>query len=332
MNATLLISGTVLLFAVLSILPMIPMLQTIRKKEDTQPLVMDMEFIFNPRYHAESFEKSKTQEERYTTIHIKEHLDPEMLPEKSNKSIVFRSSDSVTVQGKMDGVLLDALGNINVKEQSRLYALKSEQKITVGTDAVIDGWIDSQEMVEVGENTQVNVVSAKSIRLHPGARFKRLYADTIGIFPLNGKEEDKSGRDTVHKKLDQNVENGIVYLDDNDAIGAGSTIDKDVICRGDLTIEEKCQIYGSVKCNGTLTIADDVFIYGNVFADESITIKNDCYVFGNLFSHTYIKIGKNGQFGRYGKAKSIIGIKGVEIASGTFIHNYVLTYGEGKIV
>ena len=106
----------------------------------------------------------------------------------------------------------------------------------------------------------------------------------------------------------------------------------DIVCRGNLIIEENCKILGSIKTNGILEIENDTHIYGNIFSDEKIKINDNCFIFGNVFSHTYIEIGKNGQIGRYGLPKSIIGIKGIQIAGGTFLHNYILTYGEGKIV
>ena len=202
----------------------------------------------------------------------------------------------------------------------------------LGEKSIVTSWIDAAEDVVVGKDANINLVTAKSVRLYSGVKFKRIYADTIGICPLNKGNENKTGIDIVHEKKHESVDEEILYFEKDDIIKKGSDIHSDIICRGELIIEENCKIFGSIKTNGKLLVGSNTFIYGNIFSDQKITIQDNCFIFGNIFSHTYLEIGQNGQIGRYNLPKSIIGIKGIKIAKGTFLHNYILTYGEGKIV
>lgn len=323
------------LFIFMICLPALPMFKSMIKKEDVEPLYMDMDYVFNPRFQAESLEESLIQKSgEYSFIKIEDELTSAMLPARTNKMPVFISEAEVNVKGtiNLQRVILSARGSIYVQKKSHLYALKSDDHVHISESSIVEGWIDSKEKIIVEKDAKVNLVTAKSIELHSGVRFKRIFADTIGVFPFNQADENKTGRDIVHEKNYENVEAQNLYLKDNEHISSGKIIHSDVICRGDLVIENGCKIFGSVKANGSLLLENDVWIYGNIFSDTNITIQNNCFVFGNLFSHGYVKIGKNSQFGRYSHPKSIIGIKGVEIGGGTFVHNYVLTYGEGKVI
>jgi predicted acyltransferase (DUF342 family) len=334
-TANVLLIIIVVLFIFMICLPALPMLKSMIKKEDTEPLYMDMDYVFNPRFQAESFEESLIQKSgEYSFITIKDELTSVMLPMRTDKMPVFISEADVSVRGtiNLQRVTLSARGRISVQKKSHLYALKSDDHICIGESSIIEGWIDSKEKIIMEKDVRVNLVTAKSIELHSGVRFKRIFADTIGVFPLNQADENKTGRDIVHEKNYENVEAQNLYLKDNEHISSGKIIHSDVICRGDLVIENGCKVLGSVKTNGSLLLGNDVQIYGNIFSDANITIQDNCFVFGNLFSHGYVRIGKNGQFGRYSHPKSIIGIKGVAIGGGTFVHNYILTYGEGKVI
>ncbi len=324
----------VFLFILLSILPMLPMLKSIYKKDDVDPLYMDLDYIFNPRFKVENFEKVlHLDDEKFTKISIGNELNETAIPANASHQLLFSSLEKVTLRGKMgNNAILHAREDILMQNGSEIFALKSDGSINVGEKSRVDSWIDAVKDVTIGKDANINLLTAKSVRLYSGATFKRIYADTIGIYPLNTGSENKKGIDIIRDKTRQLIEDEVLYFEKDDTIKKGSNINNDIICRGDLIIEEDCKILGSIKTNGTLKVGSNTFVYGNIFSDKKIVIDDNCYVFGNIFSHTYLEIGQNGQMGRYGLPKSIIGIKGVKIASGTFLHNYILTYGEGKVL
>ncbi len=333
-NPTFLMAGVFGLFFLMLFLPAIPMIQAIRNRKDVEPLGMDMDFVFNPRFQAIHFENLlKNAARDFNVIPLEERLDTSMVPMLSRKPLLFRTKGDITVDGTIDSkAILDAGGAIKFHPNARIHALKSKEHISIGEESMVDLWIDSGAEVIVHKNARTNLITAKTVKLYKGSSFKRIFAGTIGFYPLNKEGENKIGEDIVHTKESLNVEAQALYLDKNETIKADSSIHSDVIGRGDLRIEKGCSIYGSLKANGNLEIENNVHIYGNIFCDHDITIKHHCFVFGNIFSHTYIRIGHNTQIGKYAAPKSIIGIKGIEIAGGTFVHNYILTYGEGRVV
>ena len=323
-----------LLFLLFTILPMLPMLKSIYKKEDVEPLYMDLEYIVNPKFKADNFEKRLgSKEKEFTEISIGSELDAAAVPSEVSRQLLFSSMENVSLNTKLEkSAILYSKGDIVTQKHSQISALKSDGSISIGENSIVESWIDAAENVTIGSGANINLVTAKSVRLHAGAKFKRIYADTIGIYPLNQGDENKKGIDIIRDKTRQYIEDEVHYLEEDGIIKKDSNINNDIVCRGDLIIEENCIILGSIKTNGTLHVGSNTFVYGNIFADKEIKIHDNCYVFGNIFSHTYLEIGNNGQMGKYGLPKSIIGIKGVQIAGGTFLHNYILTYGEGKIV
>ena len=314
---------------------MLPMLKSIYKKDDVDPLYMDLDYMFNPKFKVENFEKVLSlDEKRFTKVSIGNELNMSSVPKNASQPLLFSSNEEVVrLNGKIEeDAILYAKGDIVTQNSSKIFALKSDGSIDVGEKSSIDSWVDALKDVTIGKDAHINLVTAKSVRLHPGATFKRIYADTIGIYPLNQGDENKKGVDILHDKTRQYIEDEVLYFEKDGDIKKGSNINGDIVCRGDLIIGEDCKILGSVKTNGTLKVGRNTFVFGNIFSDQEMMIDDNCYVFGNIFSHTYLEIGQNGQMGRYGLPKSIIGIKGVQIAGGTFLHNYILTYGEGKIV
>ena len=327
---TLLMAAVFSLFLLLIILPMVPMLNTIYKKKDVDPLHMDMDYVFDPKFHSNHFEETlKSEEKHYEKVLIETELGNSNIPKKAKLPIQFLSYGDVNVDAVIkQQAILFTLGAITMAPRSVITALKSGDNIILQKGSRVGSWIDAKGELVVDENTEINLATAKSVKLHKGAKFKRIYADTIGVYPLNKEDENKVGKEIEYEKYSENVETDILYVNRKGIIEKGSVIHSDIICSGDLKIEEGCMI----KANGKLEILNNNQIYGNVFSDGNMLIHHHCFIFGNLFSHKYIKIGHNNQIGKYSAPKSVIGIKGIEIAGGTFIHNYILTYGKGKIV
>jgi len=333
-SMVLLMAAVFSLFLLLIILPMVPMLNTIHKKKDVNPLYMDMDYVFDPKFQSNHFEETlKAEEKHYEKVLIEMELRSSDIPKKAKLPIEFLSYGDVNVDAvvKQEAILFTP-GAITMAPRSVITALKSGDKITLQKGSRVNSWIDATGELDIHESTEINLATAKSVKLHKGAKFKRIYADTIGVYPLNKEDENKAGKEIEYEKYSENVEADILYVNHKESIEKGSKIHSDVICRGDLKIEEGCMIFGSVKANGKLKILNNNKIYGNVFSDGNMLIHHHCFIFGNLFSHKYIKIGHNNQIGKYSAPKSLIGIKGIEIAGGTFIHNYILTYGKGEII
>lgn len=333
-NSTLLTFTVLMLFLAFILLPMVPMLKSIYKKEDTTPLYLDLDYIHNPKFKVENFVNAlNSNNGQYTKISIEKELSNTLIPTNVSQQLLFMSHEKVTVKERIEkeGILYST-EDIVLHKGSNIFALKSDGNILVEKESSVDSWIDAAGEVTVEEGATINLVTAKSVKLSSGAKFKRVFADTIGIYPLNKGDENKLGIDVVHDKVSQYIEEQVLYFDKNHKIEKGSNINNDIVCRGNLIIEEGCKILGSIKTNGTLVIENDTYVYGNIFSDKTITINDNCFIFGNIFSHAYVEIGENGQIGKYSLPKSIIGIKGIQIAGGTFIHNYVLTYGIGRII
>jgi len=323
-----------LLFLLSIFIPMIPMLKSIYEKSDVSRLYVDMDYVLNPRYRAERLEDAlASNSPKLNRILVKNRLSKKLVPAHLSRSLLFYSEGNVEVKGKItEEAVLYAKGDITLQEKSEIYALKSGTKVIVGEASIVRAWIDAVESVVVEKKADIDLLTCKRAVLYPESKFKRIYADTIATYPLHIAKENKHGLDTMNRKINEDVDNEILYFDKSGVVEQDSEIWSDIICRGDLIIEKGCRIHGSIKSNGTLQVESDTYIYGCIFSDKEIGIKENCYVFGDIFSQTFVEIGRNGQIGRYDKPKSVIGIKGVKIAEGTFVHNYILTYGRGEII
>ena len=230
MNDNLLLTFIVIfLFLLLSILPMLPMLKSIYKKEDVEPLYMDLDYIFNPKFKVENFEKVLQEDDKqFTKISIGNELNMSSVPKKVSQQLLFSSNEEVSLNGKIgEDAILYSKGDIVTQNSSKIFALKSDGSIDVGEKSSIDSWIDAVKDVTIGKDANINLVTAKSVRLHPGAKFKRIYADTICVYPLNQGDENKKGIDVIRDKTRQYIEDEVLYLEHDKTIKKDSNINND---------------------------------------------------------------------------------------------------------
>ncbi len=326
------------IFSVLVIIPLIPTLLAIYKKEDTAPLAVDLGYTQNPRYLAEKFEDEyqSKKDDFFKTIPIEKELTSSLVKENKGKEFIFYSEENIHINDVLSyPVHVVSEQNIEVEKASIFYALKAKGDITLNAGAEVLRWMDAGNKIELKNKSKVNTASAKTIVLYPGVEYKKLYASSgIKVFSLEGKDEFENKYVERHMKTKEDIEEDTLYIKEKSYyINKGSIINQDVIGKGDISVGSKCKIFGTIKANNNLYVAKGTIIYGDLFAEKDIVIEEDCIVLGNIFSHTYVTVGKNTQVGqpKY-HHKSLIATKGVTLSQGVVVHNYILTYGRGSVV
>lgn len=334
----------VLIFMVLGIyiglliLPLIPTLLAIYKKEDVAPLAVDLSYTQNPRYLAEKFEDNyQTQKDNFfKTIQIERELTSSLVEKNKGKEFIFYSEEDIYVNDELSyPVHVVSEQNIEVEKASIFYALKAKNDITINAGAEVLRWVDAENKIELRNKAKVNTASAKIIVLYPGVEYKKLYATSgVKVFSLEGKDEFVKKHLEHHMKTKEDIEEDTLYIKERSYhIDKGSMLSQDVVGKGDIFVGKGCKIFGTIKANNNLYVAKDVIIYGDLFAEKDIVIEEDCVILGNIFSHTYVTVGNNTQIGqaKY-HHKSLIATKGIVLSQGVVVHNYILTYGRGKVI
>lgn len=333
----------VLIFIVLGIyiglviFPLIPTILAIYNKEDVAPLAVDLGYTHNPRYLAEKFEEDyKTKKDNFfKTVHIEKELTKSLVEKFRGKEFIFYSEDDIYVNDEFTyPVHVVSEQNIVVEKNSIFYALKAKGDITMNSAEVLR-WIDAGNKIELKNKAKVNIASAKVIVLYPGIEYKKLYAISgIKVFSLEKKDELENKNTLHYEKTEEDIDKETLYIEKKSYhIDEGSRIYQDIISKGDINIGLGCKIFGTIKSNQNLYVAKGTIIYGDLFAEKDIVIEEDCVVLGNVFSHTYVAVGKNTQIGqpKY-HHKSLIATKGITLSQGVIVHNYILTYGIGKVI
>ena len=337
-NITLLIFIVLGLFILLVILPMIPTLLAIYKKEDVEPLAVDFGYTQNPRFLAEKFEENfePNKDDFFTTIDVQKDLTASLVEQNKGKEFIFYSEEDIYVRDAFSyPVHVVSDRNIEVDKASTFYALKAKGNISLHADAKVLRWMDATNRIEIKNNSKVNIATAKEILLYPGTEYKKLYGSSwIKVFSLENKEEFETEYTEHYEKTEEDIDKETLYIEEKSYhIDNESRIYQDIIGKGDIHIGSGCKIFGTIKANNSLHVAKGTIIYGDLFSVKDIVIEEDCVVLGNIFSHTYVTVGKNTQVGqpKY-HHKSLIATKGITLFQGVVVHNYILTYGEGKVL
>jgi predicted acyltransferase (DUF342 family) len=332
---------TILLF----LLPFLPGVIELIRKEDAKPLFVSMDYIRNPRYFGKSFKRLIHRATAGFT------MSPGMREVQLSKPERVELAHSFKISGNREiSHMLYVIGTLvsdsNVQFNKEVYttdntiigpnnivqALAGDVDVTVSEGVEFRRWLDAEGDIDIGANCNLGISASSGNKLSLGENciFRRLFAMPI-VTGHNDVTVDHSSEWSAPS--DELLPSGLSFIHKNDSlVPPGTTINNNVVFLQDVLIGQESIIKGHIKGYGKIVIEPNVTIDGNVFADGDIFVGQDVRIRGHLFSQMSIHISRQTMISLPDKIKSVIGKKSISIEKDVTIYGYVATEGDGKTV
>lgn len=324
-----------LLFVLLFVLPFLPGIVELIKRTDIAPIGIDSDYVKDPRFFANSFRSKLTAATRENAgipgiysiqLSRPEGLEITMdidLPELCQKQNLLMVNGNLTSAAR---VTFDkevfVRGTAELGTMTYLRGLTANGCVYLGKGTRVDRWIDTSDemMVESLCNLGMSATSNKQMMLSSGCTFRRLYGDPIAT---TGGGCDDAPKKAFAEKPRQGEEKPVDYLSKEGQ--------EDLIEERSLTIHSETLLRYSVKTYGNLRLQGKVTVYGSLFSEGDIEIGNGCRIHGNIFAQGTVILGDQVTIGDKGTRKSVIAKKGLTLGRGIKVYGYMATEGFGKV-
>ncbi|MEM7469578.1 MAG: hypothetical protein AAF387_22235 [Pseudomonadota bacterium] len=347
---------------IVCVLPFAPALVEWLRKTDADPLVVVREQDANIRHFAGSFF------DRIQSFFAEHHIDPRSPPppfnapfgqydaayfvgneqkpefggaEKRNRVIrsVLISTDDLLLEG---GYVFEQeiyCGRQLYAGSNNTYrAVYAGTDLILGPNSTVARWLHSQGHVYIGEASRAlgRISSASSITLAKDVIFERLNATVIRFESdtfINVSDTMLSTSEPMPQappggvKIDENT----LLFTGNTHIPAGSTVDKNVISKGDLLLGAECAISGNLKSYGRLTVGRESVVHGSLICERNISVERSCKILGPIVSETQIHIGPGCVIGLPESPTSVTAPE-INIAIGSELSGTLWASKEGKVI
>ena len=302
------------LLLLMFLLPFLPGMRELVKKEDADPLFIPMDYKRNPRYFGTSFRgilrrgmEGLSGEPGFydTVLSKKEKLEITLSSriasgEKRERILLVKgklfSGSHVHFQKEILVTNNAAIGPHNV-----LQALASDGNVEISEGTVFHRWLDAEGDIQIDENCilGISVSSGSSLLLSRNCVFRRLYGMPI----ITGKPPD------ISKCFDQTppYPSDRSFIRCNDRyLPTGTIMPNHVVFSQGIKIGPKSIIGGNIKSYGDIVLEEGATIYGNVIADGSVFVGRNVSVRGHIFSQNGITISRGTIISRPDRIKSVI--------------------------
>jgi predicted acyltransferase (DUF342 family) len=334
-----------IIFTLLLLLPFIPGIFELIKKEDSEPLFISMDYTRNPRYFGKSFKMllgratsgldlspgfKDIKLSKNETMEIAQSLDIPL--EKEINHLLYVIGDLCSESHVRFDKEVYVTGNATIGPNNTFQALYSEGDVKVSEGTQFQRWLDADGNISVGVNCDlgISISSGNKIYLSNGCVFRRLY----GMPVLTGYNQVADFQYPAEKLLSKESplpDESFIRKDDN-TVPTGTIINNNIVFTGDVRVGSRTIISGTIKSYGNIYLENDVIIYGNIFADGDIFIGRNAGIGGHLFSQGSIFISEHTLISRPDKIKSIIAKKEIKIEQNVNIYGFVATEGHGSIL
>lgn len=307
-----------LLFLSLMALPFVVAMVTNKRIHDVS-LMVRYDNVRDPRYFAKSFGAMMehglqsytgggtirlSREEKLSVPPLRADVCETLLYAAEN----FAPETAITFTKELYG-----RGAIVLPPGTHVRAAQSRTRLTLGEGCEVVRWVDGEICLRAEKNCDLGISasSARELYVEVGCNFRRLYAPEIFIGGASVPESPVSER--IEKEIERDIRR----------VKQGEIIEKTLVRKADLIIEENAVIYGSVKSTGTLHVRAGTVITGNAVADGEVVLERGVRVGGIVFSQENALLGPGVQVGARGKIKSVIAKNRVVLSEGAHIYGYV---------
>ncbi|MBN1906566.1 MAG: hypothetical protein JW927_15880 [Deltaproteobacteria bacterium] len=329
-------------FLLLFLLPFIPGLIEIIKKEDAEPLPIEMDYIRHPRYFAKSFRKIlekatsgfnlghgihnvKLSKDEPLAIHPSLNIgDGEIINHLLLIKGNFVSGSDVQLNKEVH-----VTGDVIIGPNNVLQALSIEGNAQISDGVRFRRWLDAEGDIIIKEdcNLGISVSSAKKLLLSENCIFHRLFgrpvissnplSTTINPFETFKSQEITTQQNSFIRKRDKVLPPGTIEINN-------------VVFMRDIRIGYGSIFEGDIKSYGRIILEEGVKVYGNIFSEGDIIIGRNARIGGHIFSQTSIHISEGSCISLPEEIKSVIAKKAIHIENNVTIYGYISTEGVGS--
>ena len=334
-----------ILLIFLFLLPFLPGIAELVRKQDTDPLFISMSYVKDPRYFGKSFRRlirhaseglSAGPEIHDVLLSKKEKLQVVELgniPDGAEINYLLYVKGSLSSGDRVRLIKeVYVTGDTSIGSNNVIRALAVDGNVRVGEGSQFERWLDASGAIDIskGCNLGISMSSSRTLCLAPNCQFRRLYGQPIVT------SNNAITRRTV---LERSVPRALLlprqqsFIRRNEGvIEAHSIINSNTVFSQDVQIGCGCIFRADIKSYGKLVLEEDVRVDGNVFADGDILIGRGANIKGHIFSQGAVHICEQTVTSYPGAVKSIIAKKSIRIEQNVTIYGYVVTEGDGRIL
>lgn len=309
------ILGFLFLLVLLSILPFLGSIIELRRPRDDQPLLIQSNFLEEPRRAGLEFRKKLDLSLTETKLEhlrcgIRDSLGELHLPAKTHRSDLLVWFGNVKIGQESQIAEAYVRGDAQLERNVRLKAMACDGEVTLAPGCRIEDWLDAEGNIWVGKycNLGLSASSSRVLYLNPGCSFKRLWGLPISTaaFVSNNDEFGPDQRRMI------TIQDAVVWGNRWLSLPQNFVLERDVVAYGDVHIGAGSIIQGSVKAHGAIYIGKGAKVAGNLIAREDIHIAQGSHIDGNVFSEgdiftaACVKIGQPMRFRSVYSARRII--------------------------
>ena len=314
------------LLLVLLILPFVPGILEIRRKQDAQPLRVNRDYEVNIHYFANRFrDYIKTHFSReLADVHGQAQTSQGELEDGSRYCLqgrkaaiafdqaerhaqvsnrLFIASADLALPGAMTYLNeLYAGGSITGADEDIYRAMLAGTDIALGRDSMLLRWMHAGGDIRVANGCILygRVSADKRIVLARQSRFRRLNAPQI-LFgdkdpPIATVPECREIK-PEDLSVEVDVAAGRWLIEGDLELADNSCIRANLVVTGTLRLGNNCVIHGSIKSHKPLHINPGCAIHGSVVSMQDIHIESGSSLKGPLISEAQIHIAANCRIG-----------------------------------
>ncbi len=349
-----------ILLLLLLLLPFVPGLLEIRRKQDAQPLRVARNYDVKVRYFANRFrEYIRTHfAGQLSTMRSQARTLQGELEDGSHYCLVAREAAiaferaereaqvttrmfiadaDLTLPGAMTYLNeLYASGTITGADEDIYRAMLAEADITLGQDSMLLRWMHADGEIRIASGCVLygRVSADKRIMIDSQVRFRRLNAPEI-LFGSNTPPPQATAqpRQEIQPEdlaVEVDIAAGRWLIEDDLDLADNSCVHANLVVTGTLRIGRNCEIHGSIKSHKLLHIDSGCAIHGSVVSMQAIQISTGCYLKGPLISEAQVHIDANCRIGSVSLPTTITA-EDIHIQANCLAHGTVWARSNGTL-
>jgi cytoskeletal protein CcmA (bactofilin family) len=346
------------LLLVLLMLPFVPGMMELRRKQDAEPLRVVRNYEVNVMHFANRFREfidtqfgqdletvqNQAQTKPGKLDNGSEYcvLGPDMaipFEEAENRSQetnrMFLAASDLSLSGNMRYLNeLYANGTITGADESTYRAMLAGADIRLGQNSTLLRWMHAKDIQIASGGVMYGRVSAdRRIVITGPSRFQRLNAPQILFGKNMPPEQTGPARQEIQPEdLTVKVEEAVGrwLIEDDLELADNSRIHASLVVTGNLRLGNNCEIYGSIKSHKPLHIQEGCIIHGSVVSVQDIHIGAGASIMGPLISEANIHIASNCRLGA-DSAPTTISAQEIHFQPDCVVHGTVWARSAGTL-
>ena len=229
-----------------------------------------------------------------------------------------------------------AAGTVEGGERNVYRALLADRDIYLERGSSSLRWLHAGGSVLAREDCRLygRASADEVLRLEPGCRFERLHAPTVAFAapgpppPQNGERpvlEPKEVRSLVEAAAGRWLVRGEC------TVPPGRLVASDLVVTGRLRIGAGARVAGSVKSHGDVVLEDRACVDGSVTSERTLRIGRSCRIGGPVIAEGDALVGTGSRLGS-AESPTTVSVRRLRIEAGAVAHGTVWAHAGGEVL